>query len=67
MDIDAVRTNERVKAVAVMSDNASLALIIACVVRGFANPDVYVVVDFVFGAVLMWMAWQMRGLLQSEE
>lgn len=67
MDMEAVRTNERVKAVAGMCDNASLALFIASVVRGFTNPDLYVLVDFAVGVVLMWMAWHIRGLLQSEE
>ena len=67
MDMEAVRTNERVKAVAGMCDNASLALFVASVVRGFTNPDLYVVFDFSVGVVLMWVAWHIRGLLQSEE
>ena len=67
MDMEAVRANERVKAVAGMCDNASLALFISTVARGFANPDLYVVLDFLIGVVLLWMAWHIRGLLQPED
>ena len=67
VDIEAVRTNERVKAVAGMCDNASLAVFIASVVRVFSSPDAFVLLDFAAGLVLMWMAWDIRGLLQAEE
>lgn len=67
MDVEAIRNNERVKAVAGMSDNASLALLIAAVARVFTTPDQFVVLDVAVGLVLMWIAWNMRGLLQSEE
>ena len=67
MDIDAVRTNERVKAVASTCDNGALALFIAGVVKGFTTPDLYVVLDVAVGLALMWIAWHIRGLLQSEE
>lgn len=67
MDVEAIRNNERVKAVAGMCDNASLALLIAAVARVFTTPDQFVVLDVAVGLVLMWIAWNMRGLLQSEE
>lgn len=67
MDIESVRLNERVKAVAGMCDNGALALLIAAVVKGVTDPDVFVLVNAATGFVLMWAAWHIRGLLQSEE
>ena len=67
MDIAAHRLNERLKAIAGMCDNASLALFIAAVVKSFTDPDLYVLLNAVIGLVLIWIAWHIRGLLQSEE
>ena len=57
VDIQSVRLNERVKAIAGMGDNASVALFIAAVVKAFTKPDLYVPVDTVAGLVLAWMGW----------
>lgn len=67
MYIESVRTNERVKAIANMCDNAALALFIAGVVQAFNNPNIFAIVDFAVGLVLMWIAWHVRGLIESEE
>ena len=67
MDIVSHRLNERLKAIAGMCDNASLALFIAAVVKGFNNPDIYVPVNVGTGFALMWIAWHIRGLIEAEE
>ena len=67
VDMEAHRFNERVKALAGICDNATLALFIAAVVKAFSSPDLYVLLDIGSGLVLIWIAWHIRGLLQSEE
>jgi hypothetical protein len=67
MDIESHRFNERVKGVAGICDNGALALFVAAVVKGFTKPDLYVLLNGFAGLVLMWIAWHIRGLLQSEE
>ncbi len=67
MDIESIRFNERVKAIAGMCDNACLALFIAGVVKAFSSPDLFVLLDFAVGLALIWIAWHIRGLLQSED
>ena len=67
LDIESVRYNERFKALAGMCDNGALALLIAAVVKGVTDPDIYVLVNACTGFILMWAAWHIRGLLESEE
>ena len=67
MDIEAVRTNERVKAIANICDNGALALFIAAVVKAFSSPDLFVLLNVLIGLVLIWVAWHTRGLLQTED
>ena len=66
MDIEATRDNERVKSIASMCDNAALALYIAAVIRLFQHSDLYVLINVISAIILMWIAWHIRGLLQSE-
>jgi hypothetical protein len=67
VDSNVLRTNERFKAIAGMCDNGALALFIAAVVKSFEQPDFFVVLDVAVGVVLMWVAWHVRGLLESEQ
>jgi len=52
LDIESHRLNERVKAIAGMCDNASLALFIAAVVNGFTSANLYMVLDVGVGLAL---------------
>jgi hypothetical protein len=67
MNIKAVRLNERLKGIAGMGDNGSLALFIAAVVQGLTDVNIVVGLDVIGGFVLMGAAWHVRGKLQPEE
>lgn len=69
MDIEAVRYNERVKALAGFGDNAGLAFFVASFARAFseAGMDLLFVLGIFLGIAFLWMAWHIRGLIQSED
>lgn len=68
MDTDAYRYNERFKGFATFGDNAGLAFFVGSVAKAFdpKGEDILVVLGVLLGLAFLWMAWHIRGLLQSE-
>jgi hypothetical protein len=68
VDIDSVRYNERLRAFAAFGDNAALAFFIASIARGIdPGGDILVAFGLLLGIAFLWMAWHIRGLIQSED
>lgn len=69
MDIESVRYNERFKAFATFGDNSALAFFVASTARAFgdAGVDILVGLGVSLGLAFLWMAWHIRGLIQSED
>ena len=66
--MEAVRWNERWKAFASFGDNSALALFAAGIAKAFSDgPDEWFFAGVAFGIVFLWMAWHIRGLIQSED
>lgn len=68
MDTDAYRYNERFKGFATFGDNAALAFFVASVAKAFdpRGEDILVLFGVGLGLAFLWMAWHIRGLIQSE-
>ena len=69
MDIESARYNERWKGFANFGDNAAIGFFAASIARAFgdAGPDPLVGMGVLLGIAFLWMAWHIRGLIQSEE
>ena len=69
LDVDAIRANERCKALAGLADNGALALLIAGTARSYdlGHLDAYAVLWWLIGSALIWAAWHVRGLIQPED
>ena len=69
MDIESVRYNERFKAFANFADNSALAFLVASVARAFGDSgaDILTGLSVALGVAFLWMAWHIRGLIQSED
>jgi hypothetical protein len=75
-DIETVRDNERFKAIAGLCDTAGMGLLVACTKlvyddlrTGHIEPvtALLTVVGALLGLALFWMAWHIRGQIQSED
>lgn len=68
MDTEAYRYNERFKGFATFGDNAALAFFVGSVAKAFdaRGQEILVVLGVLLGLAFLWMAWHIRGLIQSE-
>jgi hypothetical protein len=69
VDIESVRWNERWKAFASFGDSAALGLFGGSIAKAFSDsgPDKWTYGGVIFGVVLLWVAWHIRGLIEPEE
>jgi hypothetical protein len=69
VDIESVRDNERIKAIGVYLDNASLALFAASIAKALHDKglDLWSALGLLFGVVFFWAAWHIRDLIESED
>ena len=69
MDWDAIRFHDRIRGLASLADNGALAFFIGAFGRVYAEGriDIVALGAVAVGFLLMYVGWNIRGLLQPEE